>query len=532
MLASLALLMAAPLLPLPSPRQVEWQKLGQVAFVHFGPNTFTDVEWGGGKEDPAVFNPTAFDARQWARAFKAGGFKGVVLTAKHHDGFCLWPSKLSTHTVAQSPFKGDVLKALSDACHAEGLKFGVYLSPWDRNHPAYGTPEYNAVFAGMLREVLTHYGKVFEVWFDGANGEGPNGKRQVYDWELFVRTVRECQPGAVIFSDAGPDVRWVGNEEGFGGETSWSTIDRDRYVPGTPFYKELTEGKRGGKDWVPPECDVSIRPGWFYHADQDDKVKSPETLLDLWERSTGRSANLLLNVPPDRRGQIHDTDVAALKGFAALRAAIYDHDLAKGARIGWLGDDVTLETAHPVTFDRVELREDVRQGQRVAAFAVEAREGSRWREIARGTTVGNRRILRVAPTTADAVRIRILDALAPPVLLPVGLFKTPERLRLPGEAPKATLHQAADGSLELRPGPDDRWTWTFEAVRGEVEVEVDAEGDAALAVEIGGQTLRGKAGTRAFGKAAIVVGGPTTLTVRALGGTAVLHAVRLKGMRE
>ena len=435
-MAALALLLLGRVMvPLPSPRQIEWQRMGQVAFVHFGPNTFTDVEWGGGKEDPKVFLPTAFDARQWARAFRSAGLTGLILTVKHHDGFCLWPSKLSTHTVAQSPFRRDVVRRVSEACRAEGLKFGVYLSPWDRNHPAYGTAAYNGVFVGMLREVLTGYGPVFEVWFDGANGEGPNGKRQVYDWDLFVRTVRKLQPGAAIFSDAGPDVRWVGNESGIAGETNWSTIDRDRYAPGTPLFKELTEGKRGGKDWVPAECDVSIRPGWFYHADQDAKVKTPEGLLDLWEASVGRNANLLLNVPPDRRGLIADADLAALKAFGALRARVYGRDLVLAGRLGALGGkvsdgiwraatttgDLTLAFSS-TTFDRVELRERIEEGQRVAAFTLEARTDGRWRTIGEGTTVGNRRILPVPRTTADALRIRITDALAPPVLLKPALY--------------------------------------------------------------------------------------------------------------
>src|SRR5581483_10202910 len=230
----------------PSERQLAWHRMEYYAFVHFGPNTFTDKEWGEGKEDADVFSPAALDCRQWAAAFKEAGMKGVVITAKHHDGFCLWPSRYSTHTIAQSHWKngkGDVLKELSNACKQYGLKMGVYLSPWDRNHPAYGTPEYNQVFANMLTEVLTQYGPIFEVWFDGANGEGPNGKKQVYDWNLFIQTVRKYQPNAVIFSDAGPDVRWIGNEDGIAEETNWCTIDRSRYVPGTSLYRELTEGK-------------------------------------------------------------------------------------------------------------------------------------------------------------------------------------------------------------------------------------------------------------------------------------------------
>ena len=573
-LLAAALMSTAPLPPVPSPRQLAWQRLGQYAFVHFGPNTFTDVEWGGGKEDPALFNPADFDARQWARAIKAGGFKGIILTAKHHDGFCLWPSKLSTHTVAQSPFRRDVLKLVSEACRAEGLEFGVYLSPWDRNHPAYGTPEYNAVFAGMLREVLTHYGPVFEVWFDGANGEGPNGKRQVYDWDLFVRTVRECQPKAVIFSDAGPDVRWVGNEAGVAGETCWSTIDRDRYHPGTPLYAELTEGKRGGRDWIPAECDVSIRPGWFYHADQDARVKTPTELLDLWERSVGRNGSFLLNVPPDRRGRLADPDVAALKGFGDLRERIYGHDLAQGARSGasngrvergvWtaaLGTgDLTL--AFPAaTFDRVELREPVELGQRVAAFSLEARVGSRWIEIGSGTTVGNRRIVRVPPTTADALRVRVTDSLAPPVLLSPALYSTgglpigtpvamgevvPEvgggwTLRAANahiEGP--TARRGETGEIRTLVEAGDAVSWRFAGRRGEVAVEIEAalapgSTKATVAVEIGGQTLHAEVTSAAFGRlelgrAAVVVDGSTTLTVRASTGGVRVRAVRLRSL--
>jgi alpha-L-fucosidase len=237
----------APLLPVPTPAQLAWQRMEMNAFVHFGPNTFTGEEWGSGREDPRAFNPTALDARQWARTFRAAGLRGVIVTAKHHDGFCLWPSRESTHTVARSPWRngeGDLLRELSDACRAESLGFGVYLSPWDRNHPTYGTPEYNQVFARMLEEVLGRYGEVFEVWFDGANGEGPNGKRQVYDWPLFISTVRRLQPEAVIYSDAGPDVRWVGNERGEAPLTVWSIIDRDRYIPGTDLSHELGEGTR------------------------------------------------------------------------------------------------------------------------------------------------------------------------------------------------------------------------------------------------------------------------------------------------
>ncbi len=438
-----------PLAPIPTPRQVAWQKMSQYAFVHFGPNTFTDAEWGEGKEDPKVFNPTAMDCGQWARTAKSAGLTGIIITAKHHDGFCLWPSKYSKHTVAQSLYRGDVLRELSEACKREGLKMGVYLSPWDRNHLSYGTPEYNLVFANMLREVLTSYGPIFEVWFDGANGEGPNGKKQIYDWPLFEQTVRKYQPEAVIFSDAGPDIRWVGNEAGHSDPECWSTIDRDRYVAGTPLYQELTKGKRGGKNWVPAECDVSIRPGWFYHATQDKQVKSPETLMKLWEESVGQNGSFLLNIPPDRRGLWHENDVQSLLGWRKLLNETYGKDLALGAqfsassespghRAQALGDSdgasywassekrASIEMVLPrhVVFDRIELREPIALGQRIAAFSIEGLVDGKWVELSKQSTVGNRRIVRVPKTKSDRIRIGITDALAPPVLSSISVYWT------------------------------------------------------------------------------------------------------------
>jgi alpha-L-fucosidase len=422
----------APLAPVPSPSQLNWQRQELHAFVHFGPNTFSGEEWGSGREDPRSFNPTAFDARQWAHAFKQAGFTGVVITAKHHDGFCLWPSRLSTHTVAASPWRngtGDVLRELSDACRAEGIGFGVYLSPWDRNHPAYGTPGYNAVFAKMLEEVLGNYGPVFEVWFDGANGEGPNGKRQEYDWPLFISTVRRLQPQAVIFSDAGPDIRWIGNERGEAPLTTWSMIDRDRYVPGTPLSDELGEGTQFGTDWVPPECDVSIRPGWFHRASEDKVVKSPARLLSLYEQSVGRNCTLLLNVPPDRRGLLADADLAALSGFRAALDARYGTDLAASASVtASRGDSlpasITIRLRTATTFDRVVVQEAIELGQRVDAFIVEAEAGGAWHRIATGTTIGHKRILPVPLTTATAVRVTVVESRAAPALAAISLYRT------------------------------------------------------------------------------------------------------------
>lgn len=408
------------------------------AFVHFGPNTFTGVEWGEGREDPKLFNPTSLDCEQWVRTFKEAGMSGVIITAKHHDGFCLWPSKFSNHTVAHSSYRGDVLRELSEACKKHGLKMGVYLSPWDRNHPTYGTPEYNNVFAGMLEEVLTQYGEIFEVWFDGANGEGPNGKKQEYDWELFVATVRKHQPNAVIFSDAGPDVRWVGNENGFAAPTNWATIDRKRYVPGTPLYQELTEGTEGAPDWVPAECDVSIRPGWFYHADQDTKVKTVRELMDIWYGSIGQNAALLLNVPPDRRGLIHEIDAARLLEFRKERERHFGNDLMRHS-IGapdlkdgnietfMSGNCVKVSFDKEVAFNRIQLREAIPFGQRVKRFEVWADAGGSMVKVGEGTTIGYSRILKLPRTSSSSVEVRILDTIYGNALISeVSLYDSPD----------------------------------------------------------------------------------------------------------
>jgi alpha-L-fucosidase len=388
--------------PKPTPAQLAWHKLEMVAFVHFGPNTFTNREWGEGKEDPRVFRPTQFNPRQWASVAKAAGMKGLILTAKHHDGFCLWPSQYSQHTVREAGFGRDVVGEVAAACREYGLKFGVYLSPWDRNHPAYGTDAYNDVFVNTLTEVLTKYGPVFEVWFDGANGEGPNGKRQVYDWQRFIQTVRKHQPNAVIFSDAGPDIRWVGNEQGIASETHWYTLNRDRYVPGTPYHQELGEGQENGTHYVPAECDVSIRPGWFYHPEQDDQVRSPKNLMELYEKSVGRGSNLLLNLPVDRRGLVHENDVAALQGFRKLWNATYAKPISTQLTIA--AEALSLKATK--SFDRVLLQEDVRNGQQVKRFVVEVLRGGTWHELAIGTTVGHKRIVPVPVTEPGLVRVR------------------------------------------------------------------------------------------------------------------------------
>ena len=325
-----------PLPPIPETRQLAWQELETYAFVHFNMSTFTDLESGDGRGDPQLFKPTELDCRQWVRVFRAAGLRGVIITAKHHDGFCLWPSDHTEHDIASSSWRGgrgDVLRELSDACRDEGLRFGIYLSPWDRQHPDYGNSEvYNECFRRQVREVLTRYGEVFEVWFDGACGEGANGKRQVYDWPSFYAVVRECQPNAVIVSDGGPDVRRVGNERGLASETCWSFLRRADVKPGTPKLEELTSGHADGTHWVATECGVSIRPGWDYDASQDTRVKSVDHLLSIYHGSVGRNANLLLGFPVDRRGLVHESDAARAREWRHAIDQIYRENTAQGKK--------------------------------------------------------------------------------------------------------------------------------------------------------------------------------------------------------
>ena len=453
-----------PFGPVPSARQLQWHDMKYYAFIHFNMNTFTDFEWGHGTEKPDTFNPTQLDCRQWAKVCKEAGMEGIIITAKHHDGFCLWPSKFTEHSVKNTKWRngqGDVLKDLSAACKEYGLKFGVYLSPWDRNHPKYGTPEYNEIFKNTLKEVLTQYGEVFEVWFDGANGEGPNGKKQVYDWPGFIQTVRQYQPNAVIFSDAGPDIRWVGNEQGYGGETNWSTLNRDKVYPGYPAYHELTPGHENGTHWVPAEVNCSIRPGWYYHANEDDKVKSLEHLVDIYYSSVGRNGNWLLNLPVDRRGLVHENDIKQLMALKAYTDEAFKTNLAAGKKATasnvrgqdqlynagkvldnkkdtyWATDDGVKSAALEIDLGKntalncVLLQEYINLGQRVERFAVETWDGSQYREVATGTTIGNRRLIRFPLVNTSKVRIKILEAKACPVISNIALYKTPELLVQP-----------------------------------------------------------------------------------------------------
>lgn len=453
--------------PVPTERQLRWHEMEFYGFLHFTVNTFTDKEWGYGDESEKVFNPSDFDADQIVGVAKDAGMKGLILTAKHHDGFCLWPSKYTEHSVENSPWHtgdGDMVWEISQACRRAGLKFGVYLSPWDRNHKDYGRPEYLAYYRNQLRELLTKYGDVFTVWFDGANGGdgfygGAREQRKIdnttyYDWENTWKLVRELMPGAVMFSDAGPDFRWVGNEHGEAGATCWATLNAAGRFPGGTA-DGLNRGERPGTHWIPAECDVSIRPGWFYHAKEDDRVKTPAQLLDIYYKSVGRGACLNLNLPPDRRGRIHEQDIRSLKEFRRVLNATLASNLAGKARITasntrgnatpfalkhltdgqrdtyWATDDavttpeVVLRWTKPVTFNVVDLREFLPLGQRIEACALDQWRDGKWVEFASATSIGNRRLLRCESITTDGVRLRITHSPVSPALAEFGLFNEP-----------------------------------------------------------------------------------------------------------
>ena len=442
----------------PHARQLAWQRLEYYAFVHFGLNTFTGREWGYGDEDPALFHPTSFDARAIVRHFKDAGMRGVIVTAKHHDGFCLWPTRTTQHNISKSPWKngrGDVLREFAEACRAEDFKLGIYVSPWDRHHAEYGRDGYVKDYHEQIREVLTYYGPVFEIWFDGANGGdgwygGAREKRSIpYDYYQFpkaVETIRKLQPACVVWS-AG-DARWGGSEEGHVAYPHWHTMDSAK--PGN-----LATGVRHGDLWCPAEGDTSIRPGWFWHEHEDAQVKSPEKLMQVWFESVGRGANLILNVPPDRDGRLRAPDVAALTGFRKLREALLATDLAAGATASgparggapafspanltdgdiesyWASDDgqdtpsADIRLAAPVTFDVIRLREQIRLGQRVEAFAIDAWNDGVWREIHAGKTIGNQVLVRLpGPVSADRIRLRITAAGAVPCISELSLHKLP-----------------------------------------------------------------------------------------------------------
>ncbi|MGW9685728.1 alpha-L-fucosidase [Flagellimonas sp. 2504JD1-5] len=464
----------APVGPTPSERQLEWHKMQYYAFIHFNMNTFTNMEWGLGGESPEQFNPTELDTRQWARVAKEAGMEGIIITAKHHDGFCLWPTKTTEHSVKNSPWRdgnGDLIQELSEACKEFGLKFGVYLSPWDRNHEDYGRPEYVADFHEQLRELLTNYGDIFEVWFDGANGGsgyygGANETRKIdnktyYEWDKVTNIVRELQPDAVIFSDGGPDIRWVGNEEGWANETHWSIMRRDEIHPGWPRYVELRTGHEDGTHWLPSEVDVSIRPGWYYHPSENHQVKSLEHLVKIYYESVGRNSNLLLNLPVDDRGLVHEKDVEQLLRLREQLDKDFAIDLAKGQKATATevrgnsadfkasnvtdGDDktywaindgsttasITLEFDKPEEINRILLQEYIPLGQRVQKFTVEAQVNGDWVELANQTTIGNKRILRFDKVRTSKLKVNITAAKGPPTLSNISCYNAPNLLTEP-----------------------------------------------------------------------------------------------------
>lgn len=455
-----------PCLPVPSKEQLAWHKMEMNAFVHFTTNTFTDKEWGYGDESPKVFNPDTVNTDQWVRVLKEAGFKGVILTGKHHDGFCLWPSKYTDHTIANSPYmngKGDVIKQLRESCNKSGLKFGIYLSPWDRNRSDYGKPSYIEYYRAQLKEIFTNYGPVFEMWFDGANGgDGYYGgakemrkidKRNYYDWPTTINLVKSIQKDVIFFSDAGPGVRWCGNESGHVNETCWSIITADTLYAGKPGVENLlSTGSSDGTAWLPPEVDVSIRPGWFYHAREDSLVKSADKLFDIYLKSVGRGALLLLNVPPDRKGVFHKNDVASLKAFRKKLDETFKTDLAANAKVTasntrgnssefkatnlldgnsdtyWCTNDdvikvdLNVQLKNTQVLNYLVLQEYIELGQRVKKFTVEVNRNGVWHKIADATTIGYKRIIPLNGVKANAVRVSIEDSRACPVISTLEIY--------------------------------------------------------------------------------------------------------------
>lgn len=464
----------SPCGPVPSEKQMRWHEMEFYAFIHFSINTFTDQEWGEGGNDPKLFNPTNLDCRQWARICKEAGMKGVILTAKHHDGFCLWPSAYTEYSVKKSPWrngKGDLVRELSDACKEYGLKLGVYLSPWDRNRADYGSASYVTYFRNQLKELLTQYGDIFEVWFDGANGGwgyygGAKENRWIdrsvyYDWAKTIKMVRELQPNAIIWNECGPDIRWCGNEGGSIGETNWCTFNAGEFTPGIPEFEVLRFGRENGSDWIPGEVNVSIRPGWFYHQHEDGKVKTLPQLLDIYYNSIGRGSTWLLNFPIDKEGRIHANDEKAVLELRKALDEAFAVNLCKKARAEadnvrgesrryaaamaidnkkdtyWATDDdvkqasLIIEFKKPTAFNRVLLQEYIRLGQRVKSFKLEAEVEGKWQELAAETTIGYKRILRFPTVTASRVRLSILDAKACPLISNIEIYHAPQVLTQP-----------------------------------------------------------------------------------------------------
>ncbi|MXO04768.1 alpha-L-fucosidase [Flavobacterium sp. HBTb2-11-1] len=463
-----------PFGPVPTQKQIDWQEMEFYAFVHFSLNTFTNKEWGYGDESPELFNPSQLDVRQWARVVKEAGMKGIILVAKHHDGFCLWPSAYTERSVKNSPWengKGDLLKELAAACKEYDLKFGLYLSPWDRNHPQYGKPEYITYFRNQLKELLTNYGDVFEMWFDGANGGdgyygGANETRKIntltyYNWDETYKLIYDIAPKTLVWGVGPSEARWIGNEEGRAGKTNWSLLRQKDELAGKVHYTEFMSGHEDGEKWVPGEADVSIRPGWFYHSVEDDKVRSLDEMVDIYYESIGRNATLLLNLPVDRRGLVHENDEARLKELVATIKADFKTELLAGTQVQasnirgndsnfgpqnvidgnkntyWATDDKVKEATVEFTFEkptpinRVLLQEYIKLGQRIKAFSIEVKVDGQWKTIANETTIGYKRILRLDRVTASALRVNVLDAKAGFVISTIEAYNAPTFVKEP-----------------------------------------------------------------------------------------------------
>ena len=450
----------APYGALPSERQMAWHEMEFYGFIHYTVNAFTDKEWGYGDEDPSIFAPTQLDVNQWAKTAKDAGMKTLILTTKHHDGFCLWPSKYTEHSIKNSPVKNhNIVKELAAACKANGLKFGVYLSPWDRNSAVYADTAYITYYKNQLTELLTENGEISEVWFDGANGgDGYYGgakekrtidKKTYYQWDKTRALVRKLQPNACMFSDAGPDCRWCGNEDGIAGITNWNTINTVGLFPGIADQNILNSGVRNGTDWIPAETDVSIRPGWFYHASQDSNVKTPQKLLEIYYKSVGRGSNLLLNLPPDKRGLIHENDVKSLKEMRRILDETFANNLVKGKKIiasnyrgndaqfspanaidnnnetYWATDDnittpeLIVDLGGKVTFNRIKIKEYIKLGQRIEGFAIDYWNNGKWELLEEATSVGYQRIVCTKNVITTKVRLRITKS---PVCVAISEF--------------------------------------------------------------------------------------------------------------
>ena len=481
----------------PTPQQLEWQQMEFTAFLHFGINTFTGNEWGNGQDSPEIFNPSELDCEQWVRALKDGGFKMAIITAKHHDGFCLWPTATTEYSVKSSPWKngkGDIVRELRDACDKYGMKFGVYLSPWDRNAACYGdSPAYNKFFIEQLTELLSNYGEVHEVWFDGANGEGPNGKKQIYDWTSILAKIRELQPKAVT-AIMGDDVRWVGNEGGLGRATEWSATplipgayansDSIRVAMGIkPMSKDLGSRELISKSkelyWYPSEVDVSIRPGWFYHASQDEQVRSLANLVNIYYQSVGCNSVLLLNIPPDKRGLIHETDVQRIKELSDYISKTFAENQVVNGNQMWnaqVGDLKVYDVKPGAMVNTFLIQEDITQGQRVEDFLVEVYSNGAWQYATEGTTVGYKRLLRFSDCQPEKIRVTVRGSRATANISNVGLYY-------------AEPLQEKDAKVKMSDVKTETWkavgTDAVAAFDGNRETAWKAEGLTPLVVDMG-----------------------------------------------